>query len=998
MAMKKWLSLLLAAILALGLCLPALAQEETAALPEVGEVLHGFEVMKRENVRLLSAEAVLFEHQKSGIELYYVAAKDINRAFDITFKTPALNEHGVPHVFEHAVLCGSEEYPYQNIVYTLMSTAYSTYVNASTYTHFTTYPVSSLSEDQLFVLADVYMDAVFHPNVLTDERIFKREAWRYDLQDADSPINLTGTVYSEMKGAITIQNAAYLNLLSAMMPDSTLSRESGGMPEEIPDMTWQELIDFHEAYYHPSNALIVLYGEMDLDRFLKHFDESYLSDYDRQDIEIDMGNTDPLSEPIDVVCEFPVEASTPIEKAGYAYYGFSLQGISEEDALGLALLASVLNHESSPFMSAVREKMPGIEAYATIDTSIPVPIFIFAAQSVDPEDAVILKDIADSALQQVAKDGLDPEIAEAMLASIRFSELMTSEIKNMGIRVAENVAMNWANYGDVSYFNNYLDGLDALEIQVKEKHLEALSERYLLNNLSRAMVVTKPAAGEAEARDSELAEKLQQLKAEMTPEEIDALVEETAALAAWGAEPIADEIREKITVLSVEDLPEEINEVEVVDETVDGVRFLKTEAQVNGLNSTSLMLNTAGVPVESLHDLVLYSNLIGSMDTEKYTNAEIETRALRYLNSFSLSASQYEGPDDDDLPALTISWYSLNGEYAEALGLVNELLYHTDFSDVEMLKSHVSRMLSNLRINLNNAPYSLLRERGAAAFDEDAAYRTYLSGPDLLKYYQQTLEKLDVEPEKVVERLTAIQTQLKNKNGAIVLLASDAEGISEMDSALSDFMAQLDDQPIEAADMSAIPVPAKREALKIDSSVQFNMVLAPLDAMGLEMDGRYIPISAYLQDTFLMPKIRHGLGAYAILNGMGREGFYFISYRDPTVQESFHVFDEMPEYIADTAIDQEMIDQYIISNYSTFATPNGALRDAQNAMTLKLRGDTQEYYLRTMREMKALTAEDIRALSDAFEMMIKEGARMTAGGAAAIEANAELYDAVVDLN
>ena len=279
--------------------LPADTAEETAALPEAGDVIFGFEAKEIRPFPAIGAEVVVFEHQKTKARLTYIANDDTNRVFDLTFMTDPVDKTGLPHVFEHSVLDGSEKYPSRTLWFNALYQTYNTFMNAYTQSRHTGYPVASLSEEQLLKYADYYTEACLHPLVVEDESIFREEAWRYRLEEAGAPLTIEGTVYSEMLGAYNLNQAAYFNAMGTAFPGSMIGNCYGGDPAYIPDMTFDALRSYHSLYYHPSNCMAYLYGSFgDYTAFLKLLDEAFAPYEYRSFIHEDPGYT-PLEEPVE---------------------------------------------------------------------------------------------------------------------------------------------------------------------------------------------------------------------------------------------------------------------------------------------------------------------------------------------------------------------------------------------------------------------------------------------------------------------------------------------------------------------------------------------------------------------------------------------------------------------------------------------------------------------------------------------------------------------------
>ena len=357
---KKMLALMLMLLAALS----ALTAAAEGSLPDVGEIISGFKVTQLYALDALGGTVVHMEHEKTGAQLIYLANEDVNRTFSIGFRTKYDNDKGVPHVFEHACLSGSEKYPDPSLFFAMMNQTYNTFMNAMTATDYTIYPESSLSEDQLYVYADYVLSGVLHPLVVSDERSMMREAYRYELTDRDAQITLSGTVYSEMLGALSMNQRHLYELYKLMYPGSYTSTNTGGDPDVIPTMTQADLQAFHSTYYQPSNALIVLTGELDLARFLALIDEDYLSAYDAQTVEITDENDEPWTGYREARSVAPATADS--EAQSIVSYAFALEGMTAEEEAVMENLADVLNMESSPLVKKTNERLPAAQVGAAL--------------------------------------------------------------------------------------------------------------------------------------------------------------------------------------------------------------------------------------------------------------------------------------------------------------------------------------------------------------------------------------------------------------------------------------------------------------------------------------------------------------------------------------------------------------------------------------------------------------------------------------------------------
>lgn len=995
----KRIAWLLTLVIVLGLILPIMAEENTgneSNLPAVGETVEGFVVRETGIFDLLGAPSLLLEHEKTGALVYYIAANDVNRSFDITFRTPAMDNRGTPHIFEHITISGSDKYPSANLFFPVINQTYNTFVNAMTMWNSTTYPLSSLSEEQLLKLADVYLDGVFNPLLYKDERLFRREAWRYELANADDDLTITGTVFNEMKGARTISRVASRNTLSLLYPDSLQGNDPGGDPVVIPELTYEDLLAFHGTYYHPSNALVVLYGNLDLARFLKMMNEDYFSHYERQMVDVPNGDIPPQAEYVAAEFPFPVEAGAPVDDVSVIEYNFVANGADIADEMALNVLTSVLSHQASPLQIAVRERMPGASVGVSIDVGYPQTSIMFTANGVNRGDAATFKAVVDETMTQIHEEGLDADLVQAVIATTRFQMLTIPEYSNLGTQLSPSISMMWARNGNIEYYNDYLYHMERLQKLGDDTSLYTdLIERYILQNGHAAMATTYPEPGTAEQSAEALTQKLADYKASLSKEEIQALVDATAEMAAFSAEEAPLELIKSLQAVTVQTLPEEIDLYEINDETRDGVRYITAPTQAGEIGLTQVMLDTSWVPQEDLQTLALYTSLVGSLDTKKHTKEELSLLNTRYLNGLSVAAGQLEEADDTYRPKLSAQWMGLMDDYEAGANLVSEILFETKFDNVTDIQNVIAMNKTNARQMITVAPYLYQMYRAYAAFTDKGAYDNYMRG---LENYYALLEferQLAENPGQVTRALEDMQVALRNKTGAIAIFTGNEAAVETFDNTIGIFFDGMDGTVRVAADYSALPRPAMREALVIDSQVQYNMIFASFEALGIEYSGVIDPLKQVLYDGYLTPKLRHGLGAYDTLTIVNRDGFLICSYRDPTVTETYEVLAGMGEYLENVNLSQEDIDRYIISAYSGYAKPLGALNGAAYAITQHLSGRPADEKLQRMREMKAMTVEDLREMAPAITKLYEEGMHSTAGGAVIIETNKNLFDEVL---
>ena len=962
------------------------------ALPEVGTVISGFKTKEIGNMELINSKTVLFEHEKTGAELLFVQSKDIDRSFDITFKTPAIDDTGVNHILEHITISGSKKYPLKDVMFTAANQTYSTYVNAMTSQTWTTYPIASMSEAQLMKLADLYLDCVYNPLVYSDKNIFAREAWRYELADEKSPLTVTGVVYNEMKAG-NINEAAMRNVLKTLYPNSAQSYSSVGDPDVMTELTYDQLINYHKTYYHPSNSLMVLYGNVDYEKFLKHINDEYLSKYDKKDIKIDTGKVAPAKEKVEKTYQFPVSAKSNTKSASEIDYAFVLNDITDEEITGLELVCAYLNQPASPLQKAFNESKIGGSLYAQVINISTQPILSFTAINADENRKEDFRKLIDSTIGDILKKGIDKAAIDAIVSATMLSNANITESRNLGVGLSVAISQKWVISGETDYISVYYKTLKGLGANLKDNYLENLTAKYVLKNNHGALVTTVPQAGLAEKKEQELKKKLADIKASMSKEEIAKTVADTKAYSLWNSRTDDEKVIESLKGVSITDLPEEVKKYKVNEAKLsDGIRILSSEANVGETALSTIYLDTSSVPVEKLHYLKLFSSILGGLETKNYNHQQLNTQVMRYLSGASFGITTIGKKDKSFTPYMAISWIGLIGEYDKQLDLVKELLLNTNFDNKTELLNIVKTQKSNFKASVTNEPLGVLMDRSTAHFSDSSNYNTYIFGLDYYNFLVKLEKNLEERPEEVIGELKSIKEMVVNKTNMIATFAGNKNNISKFEAAINSVIDALPAKNIVKQDYSKLPKPLVKEAIVMDTSVQYNMVSATYEEMGATFSGKYLPISLIIEDNYILPKIRFGYGAYGGMVNFGASGLIITSYRDPNIKETYDVYNGLADYVKNANLTQKDLERYILKTYSQYTYPSGELSGASNAIVNYLSGKTDEEKLQLLHEIKSLTVEDVKASAKLFENLMKKGTYSTVGDSRKVNENKELFE------
>ncbi len=972
------------------------ACEEQTVLPSPGDIISGFEVEDIRPYEAVDAEVVLFRHQKTGAQVMYIANDDTNRAFDLTFWTHATDDTGLPHVFEHATLDGSEKYPSKSLFFNLIYQTYNTYMNAMTFDRMTTYPVASLSEDQLLKYADYYTDSCLHPMILQDESIFREEAWRYRMADEDAPLTIEGTVYSEMLGAETLESRANQNFLSDAFPGSWIRYQQGGNPDVIPEMTYESLRDYHDLFYHPSNCLAFLYGDIqNYEAFLAQLDEAF-SSYESKEFEITDEAYQPLEASVENTWFYPVEASSDPSYASTAYYGIIMPGLEDEQELmQLDLLSSILADDSSGLSQSLQSVLPYADFSCYLEMAGPDPVMVFIANYINEGDEVLFRQTIDEALSELASSGISEELAEA----VQSSRVLTSRLRREGteanINLISYLAYNAALYENVWSGMMLEDCEESIEEWSKDGTFASLAGKWLTGDAIRVLSATNPDPGAKEAHDAVLADALQEIKDKMTEEEKAAIIE--ASNAQGEADDASSYVR-SLQAVTVDTLPEELPSYEIQDETDDsGIRHVEASAAVEGVGTAELLLDAGSLSLEDLKWMRLLAELQGYIDSSSHTRQELAVLMQHYFYNGAVSFSILTDENKNPHPYYAISWSSLTEELEEGYDLAFELAFEQalDEEHAGQIRDALQGLLADKKSAITQSPYSTLIYKALGRGDSVMAMSDSIGNVNYYRFLEEAEVLLEEHPEEVLENLIRVREQLCSRKGMIAAYAGDAESFGKNRECADRFSARLSDTEADTreyennADLDSY-------ALIVDSPVCYNGYAADYDTLGLgEFDAGIDVVTSVITDQFLYPLLRDQYGAYGVFNAaMEDSGIYMVSYRDPNLAETFSVYEQLPDLLRQYQMDQETVDGYILSAYSGVALPSGELSGALEAVMDHLDGKDPARKMKWLEQIKAVTPETVSSFADVYAALAEKGVRISAGGAGMIREHADLFEEI----
>ena len=654
--------------------------------------LTAYELIKEENLTDIHAKGYLLRHKKSGAKISFISNDDENKVFYIGFRTPVEDSTGVPHIIEHTVLCGSDKFPVKDPFVELVKGSLNTFLNAMTYPDKTVYPVASCNDKDFANLMDVYLDAVFHPNIYKKEEIFKQEGWHYELEDKDAPVTINGVVYNEMKGAFSSPEGVLDRVvLNSLFPDTTYSNESGGDPEVIPELTYEQYLDFHRKFYHPCNSYIYLYGNMDMDEKLEFLDKEYLSHYDKIEVDSAIQLQAPFEKPVTISKPYSIASSESLEDNAYLSYNVAI-GTNLESELTLAfdvLDYALLSAPGAPLKQALIDAGIGKDIMGGFDNSTLQPIFSVVAKNANKEDEEKFVGIIEDTLKKIVKDGLN---RKSLLAGINSEEFKFREADYgnfpKGLIYGLSCMDSWLYDDDEPFlYLKILDVFAALKEKIETGYFEELIQKYLLDNSHKSYVSIEPEKGLNARLEKELEEKLAAYKRDLSEEEIDKLVEDTKHLKQYQEEPSPKEDLMKIPMLKRQDMKREAQPLVYEKVSCNGIETIHTNIYSNGIHYLNLMFDISDITEEELPYLGVLKAVLGYMDTEHYNYADLANEINLMTGGISSQINIYADTKKKDSfhAKYEVRSKILYQNLEEGLRLLSEILMGTQITDEKRL-------------------------------------------------------------------------------------------------------------------------------------------------------------------------------------------------------------------------------------------------------------------------------------------------------------------------
>ena len=963
-----------------------------------------YEILDEHRVEDVQSDGFILRHKKSGARIAILSNNDDNKVFYIGFRTPPEDETGVPHIIEHTTLCGSKKFPVKDPFIELAKGSLNTFLNAMTYPDKTVYPVASCNDQDFKNLMDVYLDAVFNPNITKYEEIFKQEGWHYELTGKDDELKINGVVYNEMKGAYSSPDEVLSSqIYRSLFPDNTYSKDSGGNPEYIPKLTYEAYLDFYHKYYHPSNSYIYLYGDMDVVERLEWLDKEYLSLYDYKKVNSEINKQPAFDEIKNVEAQYSITMDDSQENKTYLSYNRVVGDTLDEmlyqafDVLDYALVSS----PGAPVKQALIDAGIGDDVYGSYDVGILQPVFSFVAKNANASQADEFESIIENTLKEVVKTGINKE---ALLAGINSSEFKFREADfgqfPKGLLFGLNCLDSWL-FDDMKPFIHLecLGTFAKLRKAVDTDYFEKLIQEYLLDNTHGSSVTVKPKRGLGNEREEVLAKELSDYKASLSDEEIKKLIEDTEHLKKYQEEPSSDEDLRKLPMLTRADMKKNAMPFSNIEDELLDVKVVRHDIESNGIDYISFLFDAGDFAQSELGYLGFFTNALGLVSTEKYSYTDLANATNIYTGGISTGTASH--PDIKDrnnfVFKFEVKLKVLEKNLDKALELMEQMLLTSDFTDTKRLGELVAQIKARLQANLSSSGHLVAAMRSMSSFSRYALYQDELKGIAFYRSICHIEKELSESPKSVSDKLAAIAKKLFARNRMLISFTGNNEAYGNAKPSLEKVIAGFDKMSA-IGNQAEVHFNTAKEAFIDASQIQYVAKTGDFICEGYEYTGALRLLRIILSYDYLWINVRVKGGAYGCMNTFLRSGeSYFVSYRDPNLSDTLDVYDRIPEYIKSFSPDERDMTKYIIGTFSALDTPMNPEAKGSRSLSAYLEGITYEQIQKERNEILNAQPEDIRRLADLVEAVLKKDSICVIGNENMIKESAGLFENVEKL-
>ncbi|HEY8855561.1 MAG TPA: insulinase family protein [Candidatus Dormibacteraeota bacterium] len=936
----------------------------------------GYTILRKERLDRLGSYLEL-EHERTGARHLHVECPDDNNSFAVFFPTVPKDSTGVAHILEHVVLAGSHKFPVRDPFFSMTRRSLATFMNAFTSADWTMYPFSTRNKKDFNNLLEVYLDATFFPRL--DEDSFKQEGIRFEFEDPADPnsgLRYKGVVYNEMKGALASPQAAVQKIVGeALFPGLTYAHISGGDPEHIPDLTWEQLRKFHAVHYHPSNAYFYTYGDQNLEETLAAIEENALKHFNRIEVDTSIPDVKRYKKPVKATEPYPATKGEDNTRKAQALVAWVTVHTGDSfQLLAMKVLAEVLlGNAASPLRKALIDSKLGTAMAdgSGLQDDYRETVFGAGLKDIALEDAEKVERVVLDTLERVAKDGVDQTQVDAAIHHLEFEK---RERSNAGfpysLKVLFTALAPYYYGGDPYDALNFDSDLARLELDRKRgRFFENLIQAELLDNTHRGLLTVVPDTELEEQKRKRELERLAKIEASLTEADKARIVAEALRLK---QEQDAKQDLSTLPTLELTDIPMKFEDVPSRDATLGAARVEFFPQPTNGVTYIDIRSDFSALTQDEKDLLPLFGRVLTQAGAAGQDYVEIAKRIASYTGGVGAAAQvQPLAAREDYLQSFMVSGKALDRNAKPFIDLLTDLTAHLEI-ETGRLKEIIAETATRLESSLANLGFQFAILLAQSKLNSEGAMNDRLQGIGMLHVMRNLAKLDDTELRDLVTKLDAIRNKLFRSDSIEVVVTCEDSMVETLKAHLADFVTALP-RPQDGAAGKGVaikppPLDPVREARTAPLPVAFNVRTFKTVRYQHPDAPALLVLANYVRDTFLHKELREkggAYGAYAQAN-TGGGNFYLGSYRDPNVIRTYDTYDRAVRWVIDSDIDAEALKEAILGacgDVDPLESPDiKGRREAINRLTGFTRPEREKFKQRLLNT----TAADLQRVAKSY--------------------------------
>jgi len=964
-----------------------------------------YSLIEQRELKDLQGIGYVYEHEKTKAKVCFIQTDDENKTFSIAFRTPPSDDTGLPHILEHSVLCGSRKYPIKDPFIELAKGSLNTFLNAMTYSDKTMYPVASMNEQDFHNLIDVYMDAVFYPDIYNNPKTFMQEGWHYELAEEEGNVSYKGVVYNEMKGVFSSPEQILLrSIQKELFPNHPYGYESGGDPMKITQLTEDDFLTFHKTYYHPSNSFIFYYGDVCIEDELKWLDEAYLSAFDYQAIDSSIKKVERFDEMKEVKQNYPISEGEEGKNKTFLSYNVVL-GESKQalEGAGFDILEYLMiDVPGAPIKDALLKAGIGEDVFSSFDGSIREGTFSIIAKNCRPEDAERFKAIIEKELDKLYKNGFDEKKIKAAINKFEFKakEADFGQYPK-GVIYAIKILETWL-YDEDPFINLQYDEIyTKVKEETKNGLLNRLIKEYFIENNHKVILTLEPDRLYNQKKQAIIKKDLSDYEARLSLADRKSLVEQTQALIAYQESVERPEDLQKLPLLNLSDIDRDKKKFDFSEKMLKDTKLLIHKSNAANIAYLKCSFDVGFIEEEQLPILSLLSRMLIKVSTKKHNYGELADEINLTTGGLTAALSVYEHKSSTKYfqPRLELSGKCFVENTKELLELIREVLVETEFSDVERMRELINENKSRIQMRLNSSGHMTAITRVESYFSKAASYKERLRGIEFYEAISNWQQKSDEDLKELGTLLERLLKDIVSSDRLTIGITVTEDYVKQVKDNIEKFVFSMPYEEHVGKPCDVHLLEPANEGFKTPGDVQYVAFAADYRKHGFEYDGSMKVLNTILSLDYLWNNVRIKGGAYGAFSGIAKNGMiYFASYRDPNLEETLKVYENVSKFIEAVDMDERELTKYIIGTISPLDQPLTPSLQNDKMMTLYYSETTDEDIQSNRHQILDTTVEKMKGHLEMYQKIFLDRAICVVGSEKAINETKGLFSKIYDLN